>query len=301
MATDRKILQWLENELFDGTLVLGQELPSERRIASAIGAGRNATHEALKNLETMGIVRFYEGKRRQPVAQLVREPAAIAGPGLKLHMATADYPLRDIVHTRVLLETWAVRRADPESPSMRELAAIIEQMDREDLSLKDFHHLEVSFHTALTRLAGNTLITGLLIGLRDSIYEYTMSLVGYVPLWSNTATRLRAEHKAIYHAIEAGDRELAARMVAEHIEGHYLEAGVDPDRRQRSSASVFVQPETDESGQVTPRTGASLSEAAADSKQADADLPDCAPEQDEGLESVTLEEAAADSEESTRT
>lgn len=290
MATDRKILQWLENELFDGNLVLGQELPSERRIASAIGAGRNATHEALKNLETMGILRLYEGKRRQTIAQLVREPAATAGPGLKLHMATAEYPLRDIVHTRVLLETWAVRRADPQAPAMRELEAILEQMDQEDLSLKDFHHLEVSFHIALTRLSGNTLVTGLLAGLRDSIYEYTMSLVGYVPLWSNTATRLRAEHKAIFHAIEAGDCELAARMVAEHIEGHYLEAGVDPDRKQRSSASVFVQPETDDAGRVTPRTGSSLADTVADSKAVDDDLPDLAPAADEGLHAVPVEE-----------
>lgn len=294
MATDRKILQWLENELFDGNLVLGQELPSERRIAAAVGASRNATHEALKTLETLGVLRLYEGKRRQLIAQLVREPAASAGPALKLHMATAEYPLRDIVHTRVLLETWAVRRADPEHPAVRELTAIIEEMDKEELSLKDFHQLEVSFHVALTRLAGNTLVTGLLTSMRDSIYEYTMSLVGYVPLWSSTATRLRAEHRAILAAIQAGDNELAARMVAEHIEGHYLEAGVDPDRNQRSSASVFVQPETDDEGNVQPRENAStLAETVADSREADTDLPDSAPAQDDGLASFH-EEASED-------
>lgn len=278
MATDRKILQWLENELFDGNLVLGQELPSERRISNAVGASRNATHEALKNLEVMGIVRLYEGKRHQLIAQLVREPAASAGPALKLHMATAEYPLRDIVHTRVLLETWALRRANREHPAMKELAKIIDEMSRDDLSLKDFHHLEVSFHVALTRLAGNSLITGLLTSLRDSIYEYTLSLVGYVPLWSTTATRLCAEHRAIYAAIESGDNELAARMVAEHIEGHYLEAGVDPERKQRSSATVFVQPELGEDGEVPPLAPTSkLADDVADNKSRDADLPDAAP------------------------
>lgn len=295
MATDRKILQWLENELFDGRLVLGQELPSERRIASAVGVSRGSVHDALKNLEAAGILRLYEGRRRQMIAQLVREPAASAGPALKLHMATAEYPLRDIVHTRVLLETWAVRRADPERPAMQELAAIIEEMDREELSLKDFHHLEVSFHVALTRLAGNTLVTGMLTAMRDSIWEYTMSLVGYVPLWTNTATRLRAEHRAIYEALASGDNELAARMVAEHIEGHYLEAGVDPDRKQRSSASVFVEPETDEAGNVLPLDSESrLAENVADSVRSDADLSDGAPGPDHGLTSVQDEEADGD-------
>jgi GntR family transcriptional repressor for pyruvate dehydrogenase complex len=293
MATDRKILQWLENQLFDGALVLGQELPDERHIAAAIGATRNATHQALKDLETLGVVRLFEGKRRQVIAQLVRDPAASAAPALKLHMATAEYPLRDIVHTRVLLETWAVRRADAEHPAMKELAAIMDQMDREDVGLKDFHRLEVAFHVALTRLAGNSLITGLTTSLRDSVYEYTMSLVGYVPLWSATATRLRAEHRAIYAAVESGDNELAARMVAEHIEGHYLEAGVDPDRKQRSSASVFVEPETDEEGEVRPLTASSpLSTTVADSRASDADLPDSAPAPREGL--GTFSESADD-------
>lgn len=295
MATDRKILQWLESELFDGALVLGQQLPSERRIAAAVGASRSATHEALKSLEMMGVLRLYEGRRHQVIAQLVREPAASAGPALKLHMATAEYPLRDIVHTRVLLETWAVRRADREHPAMRELHAIMEEMDRDDLGLKDFHQLEVSFHVALTRLAGNSLVTGLLTSLRDSICEYTMSLVGYVPLWSATATRLRAEHRAIVAALEAGDNELAARMVAEHIEGHYLEAGVDPDRKQRSSASVFMQPQTDEEGKVKPRENAStLAGSVADSRDSDADLPDSAPAGEDGLESFRAEDDAED-------
>lgn len=275
MATDRMILQWLENELFAGHLVLGQELPSERRLAAAVGSSRSATHEALKSLESRGILRLYEGRRHEVIAQLVREPAASAGPALKLHMATAELPLRDIVHTRVLLETWAVRHADREAPAMEELVRIMDAMDQDELSLKDYHQLDVSFHVALTRLSGNSLLTGLLTSMRDAVYEYEMSLVGYVPLWSATATRLRAEHRAIYAALEAGNNDLAARMVAEHIEGHYLEAGVDPDRQEREGASVFdaagaeQDPETGEMASVSE-----LSPRAAEGPSADRDHPE---------------------------
>ncbi|MDN5654504.1 MAG: FCD domain-containing protein, partial [Kocuria sp.] len=115
----------------------------------------------------------------------------------------------------------------------------------------------------------------------------TLSLVGYVPLWSTTATRLWAEHRAIYAALEAGDNELAARMVAEHIEGHYLEAGVDPDRKQRSSGSVFVQPEADADGEVHPlEPSSTLAHSVADTKERDADMPDSAPEVAETLNSM---------------
>lgn len=234
MATHRQVLQWLENELFDGHLVLGQQLPSDRDLAAIHRVSRSTMREALKTLEAQGIVRLFDGPRKSILPMLVREPAASAGPALQLHMATSDYPLRDIVQTRVLLETWALERSDPQHPAMAELRGILDRMAREDLSLKDFHHLEVSFHIALCKTAGNAVVSALMSSMRDSIYEYTMALVGHVPLWSATSERLRAEHQAIYSAVEAGDRKLAARLVAEHIEYQYREAGVDPDQEQRS-------------------------------------------------------------------
>ena len=234
MATHRQVLQWLENELFDGHLVLGQQLPSDRDLAAIHRVSRNTMREALKTLEAQGIVRLFDGPRKSILPMLVREPAASAGPALQLHMATSDYPLRDIVQTRVLLETWALERSDPEHPAMAELRALLEQMARDDLSLKEFHHLEVSFHIALCKTAGNSVVSALMSSLRDSIYEYTMALVGHVPLWSATSERLRAEHQAIYSAVAAGDRRLASRLVAEHIEYQYREAGVDPDQEQRT-------------------------------------------------------------------
>ncbi|MDO5618544.1 FadR/GntR family transcriptional regulator [Kocuria sp.] len=244
MATHRRVLQWLENELFDGNLVLGQQLPSDRDLASVLGVNRGTMREALKILEAQGVLRLYEGSRKTILPMLVREPAASAGPALQLHMATADYPLRDIVQTRVLLETWALSNADNRSPAMAELRTLLREMGRDDISLKEFHHLYVSFHIALVKSAGNTLVAALMSALRDSIYEYTMALVGHVPLWSKTVDRIRAEHQAIFSAVLAGDNTLAARLVEEHIEYQYVEAGVDPDRAPRTDSQETVGPTT---------------------------------------------------------
>lgn len=242
MATHRRVLQWLENELFDGNLVLGQQLPSDKDLAAILGVSRGTMREALKILEAQGVLRLYEGSRKSILPMLVREPASSAGPALQLHMATAAYPLRDIVQTRVLLETWALRSSDYRSPAMPELRAILREMARDDISLKEFHHHYVSFHIALVKTAGNTLVASLMSALRDSIYEYTMALVGHVPLWSKTVDRIRAEHQAIFSAVLAGDRNLAARLVEEHIEYQYVEAGVDPERGARGSESVSTGP-----------------------------------------------------------
>ncbi|MDO4918318.1 FadR/GntR family transcriptional regulator [Kocuria sp.] len=230
MATHREVLQWLENELFDGNLVLGQRLPSDKDLAAIFRVSRNSMREALKILEAQGIVKLFEGQHRGILPILVREPAASAGPALQLHMATSEHPLRDIVDSRVQLETTALRRAEQRLVPRAELQAVMAEMDREDLGLKRFHDLYVSFHIALVKSGGNAVDTALFTALRDSIYEYTMALVGHVPLWSSTSSRIRAEHRAIVGALEAGDRTLAARLVREHIEYQYEEAGVDPDR-----------------------------------------------------------------------
>ncbi|WP_240625193.1 FadR/GntR family transcriptional regulator [Kocuria tytonicola] len=230
MATHREVLQWLENELFDGHLVLGQRLPTDKDLAAIFRVSRNSMRETLKILEAQGIVKLFEGQHRSILPILVREPAASAGPALQLHMATSEHPLRDIVESRVLLETASLQQAERRSIPRAELQAVMAEMDREDLGLKQFHDLYVSFHIALVKASGNAVNVALFTALRDSIYEYTMALVGHVPLWSTTSSRIRAEHRAIVGALEAGDRTLAARLVREHIEYQYEEAGVDPER-----------------------------------------------------------------------
>ncbi|MCT1916155.1 FadR/GntR family transcriptional regulator [Kocuria rhizophila] len=236
MATHREVLQWLENELFDGHLVLGQRLPTDKDMAAIFRVSRNSMREALKILEAQGIVKLFEGPHRSILPILVREPAASAGPALQLHMATSEHPLRDIVQTRVLLETAALHASEQRWIPRDELLGIMTEMDREDLGLKQFHDLYVSFHIALVKSCGNAVSTALFTALRDSIYEYTMALVGHVPLWSTTSSRIRAEHRAIVGALDAGDRTLAARLVREHIEYQYEEAGVDPDQARSTAA-----------------------------------------------------------------
>ena len=49
MAIHRKILRWLENELFEGNIQLGQDLPTDSEIARAIGVGRSRTRDALRH------------------------------------------------------------------------------------------------------------------------------------------------------------------------------------------------------------------------------------------------------------
>ena len=242
MAIHRKILRWLENELFEGNIQLGQDLPSDSEIARAIGVSRARTREALRTLEDMDLVQLYNGRGKEMLVHLSDEPAAAASAALRLHMSSSRYPTRDLVQTRILLESWAIARIDPKTASFAEMDEVLEQMEDFDLSIRDFLELLLTFHHQVMRCAGNELLVGLLASVRQPSFESMLSLVGRMPLWSSAVERLRAESRAIAEALKAGDAATARAMVIGQLRGMYSDAGIDLEQEATSANGLPGEP-----------------------------------------------------------
>ena len=242
MAIHRKILRWLENELFEGNIQLGQDLPSDSEIARAIGVGRSRTREALRTLEDMDLVQLYNGRGKEMLVHLSDEPASAASAALRLHMSSSRYPTRDLVQTRILLESWAIARIDPKTASFVEMDEVLEQMEDFDLSIRDFLELLLTFHHQVMRCGGNELLVGLLASVRQPSFESMLSLVGRMPLWSSAVERLRAESRAIAEALKAGDAATARAMVIGQLRGMYSDAGIDLEQEATSANGLPGEP-----------------------------------------------------------
>lgn len=242
MAIHRKILRWLENELFEGNIQLGQDLPNDSEIARAIGVGRSRTREALRTLEDMDLVQLYNGRGKEMLVHLSDEPAAAASAALRLHMSSSRYPTRDLVQTRILLESWAIARIDPKTASFAEMDEVLAQMEDFDLSIRDFLELLLTFHHQVMRCAGNELLVGLLASVRQPSFESMLSLVGRMPLWSSAVERLRAESRAIAEALKAGDAATARAMVIGQLRGMYADAGIDLEQEATSANGLPGEP-----------------------------------------------------------
>ena len=242
MAIHRKILRWLENELFEGNIQLGQDLPSDSEIARAIGVSRSRTREALRTLEDMDLVQLYNGRGKEMLVHLSDEPAAAASAALRLHMSSSRYPTRDLVQTRILLESWAIARIDPKTASFAEMDEVLAQMEDFDLSIRDFLELLLTFHHQVMRCGGNELLVGLLASVRQPSFESMLSLVGRMPLWSSAVERLRAESRAIAEALKAGDAATARAMVIGQLRGMYSDAGIDLEQEATSANGLPGEP-----------------------------------------------------------
>lgn len=228
MRTHELVLGWIEEQFSNGGLVLGGRLPAERALAEQLEVSRTSVREAIRILEAMGVVRAGVGSGKDAGTVVIADPAAALGSALRLHAATRHFPVADIVETRVLLESWAVSRAQSDSAALAEAGALLDRMDAVDSTEgpEDFLALDVRFHLALAEAAGNTVVSAMMASLREAIEGYAAELTQKLPDWNATSDRLRAEHRAILDAVNAGDGAEAAALAAAHIEGFYREAGL---------------------------------------------------------------------------
>ncbi|MCB5282926.1 MULTISPECIES: FCD domain-containing protein [Micrococcaceae] len=237
MRTHQLVLTWIEGQLSSGRLALGGRLPPERALAEQLKVSRTSVREAIRVLEAMGVLRAGVGSGPEAGTIVIADPTAALGAALRLHVATSHLPVKDIVETRVLLESWAAARARPDSPALAEAASLLEKME-DCAGTETFLALDVQFHLALADAAGNAVVSAMMGSLREAIQDYAGGLTGNLPDWNATAARLRVEHRSILSAITGRDGGRAARLVADHIEGYYAEAGVRPGVRPSVGPSV---------------------------------------------------------------
>lgn len=226
----RIVLEKIERDLLEGTLVPGDRLPSERELVAQLGVGRSSVREALRVLEVMGLIRTGTGSGPSSGAIIIATPRGGMSALLRLQVAAQGFPLDDVVRTRLVLETAVVQAlASDADRSTGTARAVIDAMDAADLTAAEFLALDAQLHLALAEASGNLVIAAMMAGLRTSIESYVQTGATKIPNWDATATRLRHEHRAILAAVEDGDAALAGALIHDHISGYYAEAGLARD------------------------------------------------------------------------
>lgn len=228
----RTVLERIEGDLLDGVLGPGDRLPSERDLAADLGVGRSSVREALRVLEVMGLIRTATGSGPQAGAIVIATPSGGMSALLRLQVAAQGFPLADVVQTRLVLEdaVAASLAADP-ARDLTGVHGILHAMDAEGLTAPEFLALDAQLHYALAEASGNTVITAMMAGLRTSIESYVLEGSARIEDWNAMAAHLRAEHREIVAAIDAGRADAARALVHDHITGYYTAAGLVPDER----------------------------------------------------------------------
>lgn len=217
VRTYEQVLTQIQDKILDGELRIGSRLPSERDLVEILGVSRSSVREALRSLETLGLIdsNGYSGRASGSVVSS-RSSQAL-GKLLRLHVALADITVADLVDVRFQLEQTGVLVAaqSRSAPDINRLRELNEAMRSPSLIAAELDQLDSSFHVAIASASGNRLTAILVKTLCDAAGSNTAS--SGPEKWRSDAEDIAAEHDAIVTAIDSGETAGAALLLRKHI------------------------------------------------------------------------------------
>ena len=220
-STHELVIEAIEDQIMTGTLVVGDPLPSERDLASRLQVSRAGVREAIRVLESHGVLRSSVGSGRGAGTFVASMPSESLTRRLRLHVELANFRIDEVVEARILLErssaALAAERADAASLELMQTSLTL--MDTPGLSLEAFNDADTDFHVAIAQAGDNRLFANLTEAIRASLRSRHLEAFHKVVDWESLAATLRTEHHGIQQAIREGRGDLAADLVEAHIRG----------------------------------------------------------------------------------
>jgi GntR family transcriptional regulator, transcriptional repressor for pyruvate dehydrogenase complex len=208
----QEIVRQVKTMIAEGRLKSGDQLPPERDLAEKFVVSRTSVREALRSLESLGLVEIRPGEGtfvREVSVEALIEPLALI-------MVSQREAIGELFEARRLLEPMiaalAAVRATPEE--MHEMERILEQQAKEVASGKTGFGEDAAFHAAIGAAAHNRAITRIAHAVMDLLTqsrEESLNTPG-------RPTRSHEDHRRIVSAIAARDEAGARQAMLEHLE-----------------------------------------------------------------------------------
>ncbi len=204
----------IEDAIISGSLVEGDNLPSERDLMESFGVGRPAVREALLLLERTGLVQLSTGGRariiRPTVSVLVNQLASTAK-----HFLASPGGEESFQDARRLFEA-AIARNAAEVATDEDVSKLRAALEFNRASLEDmaaFERTDVGFHYALASIGDNPVFAALHGGIAG-----WLSLQRHISLRvAGAAERALQSHEAIFDAVSNRNPEEAWRAMDGHL------------------------------------------------------------------------------------
>ena len=192
----------------------GDPLPPERELTESFGVGRSSIREALRMLESQGVISSVNGG-----AFVVADAASPLNSSLRLVITLdEDAGIHHLFELRLILESEAAALAATrrEDRHLQQMDAAIEQMAAAlagDGNADAFIDADLRFHLAVAEATGNRLVLHSMHAVRDVVRRALLTIVR-IPQSPQSAV---VEHRAIRAAIAANDAAGAREQMRKHL------------------------------------------------------------------------------------
>jgi GntR family transcriptional repressor for pyruvate dehydrogenase complex len=204
------LAQRLLGLIASGEIAGGQPLPSERELVERYGVGRSSVREALRTLESKGLI-HQRGKGRFVAA----EPQAPLNSSLQVLLELQEVDRNELFEVREVLEGEtaafaAQRRTDEDVLAMAEtIDAMASSLDSAD----SYIDADLQFHLAVARASRNRIALHMMHAIREVLRRSLLTLYS-VPGGPQASV---AHHRLILDAIVAKDADAARERMREHL------------------------------------------------------------------------------------
>src|SRR5919106_4460525 len=209
-----EIVEQIKLAIRAGQVRLGDRLPSERDFAEQFGVSRVSVRDALRILETSGLIEIRVGARGG--AYVTAPPSTLVGEGIANMLMLSVASPSDVTEARQVFETAIVPlvcdRATEDD--LEQLRAICEEQ-KQALAGGDYSvELSARFHVGLARATHNAAIEMLIESFRGPLLMSLERAKEVAPGMGRSGVR---EHVAMIEAIRNRDAVRAREIMSRHL------------------------------------------------------------------------------------
>ena len=198
--------------MLDGTFPPGDPLPSERHLAERFGVSRGSIRDALRTLETIGLVETRHGQGTFPLELSVDRLVAPLASVMSYRADLQD----ELLDVRRMFEP-AVARVAALRATDEDLADLQRILDAQRQKLKMGQSAiseDTAFHAILARATRNRVIMSIMATLNDLLVESRTNSL----LQKGRPGRSMDGHEAVVAALRRRDAEGASQAMYNHID-----------------------------------------------------------------------------------
>ena len=206
------VYEQIMEQILKGEWAPGSKIPSENELSRLLGVSRISIREAFQRLVSLGIL-----ETRQGDGTYVKEitPGVYMNSLIPLCVLDPADLMEVMEYRRIIeIETSSLAAERATEGDIDELREIYARMQENQHDTAAFAEEDLNFHLAMAKASKNSLIIKVNQVVKNILSKSMSDIVA--SLGTNMGLYY---HKRLIDAVVRKDRELARRLMAEHIEG----------------------------------------------------------------------------------
>lgn len=214
-----QVTRSLEKQILTGQNVPGEQLPSHRELATQFNVGIRSIREALKTLETRGLVDVRQGKGVFVKADNLDFYMESLTDSMGFRFPQTKQMLLALTQVRLIIETAIVKNIAmrPDASTISVLRGIVVAMESTPQSPEEtieHQRLDTLFHMSIVEASSNVILITFYKHLSRLLFS---SMLKSGKIFSNME-KGRREHRALLEALVAREPDRAVAIITEHLD-----------------------------------------------------------------------------------